>query len=159
MASIYDIDRAITDCIDSETGEVDAERLTELQMERDAKIENVAKWVLDMDGDAAKIDNEIKRLSAMKERITKKQDSLRGYLRRALADTEFNGDTVRVKFRKSRAVGEITEEDMKNIPEEFIVEKTVTTRRPDKVKLKKAIDEGFQIAGVQIVTNVKVVIE
>jgi hypothetical protein len=159
MASIYEIDRAITDCINIETGEVDAERLTELQMERDAKIENVAKWVLDMDGDAVKIDNEIKRLTAMKERIAKKQDSLKGYLRYALADTEFKGDTVRVKFRKSRAVGEITEDAMKNIPEEFIVEKTVTTRRPDKVKLKKAIDEGFQIAGVQIVTNVKVVIE
>ena len=159
MSSIYEIDRAITDCIDMETGEVDAERLTELQMERDAKIENIAKWVLEMDGDATKIDNEINRLTAMKDRITKKQDSLRGFLRYALQDTEFKGDTVRVKFRKSRAVGEITEEDMKHIPEEFIVEKTITTRRPDKVKLKKAIDEGFQIAGVEIVTNVKVVIE
>lgn len=42
---LYEIDEAILSCIDEETGEViDEERLTELALEREKKIENVALW-------------------------------------------------------------------------------------------------------------------
>ena len=43
--TIFEIDEAILECVDLETGEIiDAERLDALQMERDKKIENVALW-------------------------------------------------------------------------------------------------------------------
>ena len=46
MDSLYEIDFEIMNCIDFETGEVvDVEKLTELQMEREHKIESVALWV------------------------------------------------------------------------------------------------------------------
>ena len=44
--NIYEIDRAITDLFDAETGEIiDFDALAALQMERDQKIENVALWL------------------------------------------------------------------------------------------------------------------
>ena len=40
---LYEIDEAILNCIDTETGEIiDADQLDKLTMERDTKIENVA---------------------------------------------------------------------------------------------------------------------
>ena len=40
---LYEIDQTIMDCIDMESGEIiNEELLNNLQMERDAKIENVA---------------------------------------------------------------------------------------------------------------------
>ena len=45
MAKLYEIDAAILECFDLETGEIlDCERLEALQIERDEKIEKVALW-------------------------------------------------------------------------------------------------------------------
>ena len=53
MMKLYEIDAAIMECIDLETGEiVDADRLTALQMEREQKLENVALWIKDLDAEA-----------------------------------------------------------------------------------------------------------
>ena len=42
MASLYQIEEAIMDCVDMETGEIiEIERLDQLQMEREVKIENI----------------------------------------------------------------------------------------------------------------------
>ena len=46
MATLYEIESAIYDCVDSETGEViDEEKLNALMMERSAKLESVALWI------------------------------------------------------------------------------------------------------------------
>ena len=45
MRALYDIDAAILDCVDQETGEIlDPEKLDALQMEREQKLEGVALW-------------------------------------------------------------------------------------------------------------------
>ena len=46
--TLYEIDNAILDCIDLETGEIiDVDKLNELQLEKETKIENVALWIKD----------------------------------------------------------------------------------------------------------------
>ena len=43
MATLYEINQGIIDCVDMETGEIiDAEKLAELQINRKDKIENIA---------------------------------------------------------------------------------------------------------------------
>ena len=49
MASLYEINQSMLDCVDMETGEFDEERLHALQMERDAKIDNIIKWKINLD--------------------------------------------------------------------------------------------------------------
>ena len=52
MSSLYEIDQAIMSCIDSQTGEiVDYEKLSELQMEQEKKIEVVALWIKNLNAD------------------------------------------------------------------------------------------------------------
>ena len=52
--NLYEIDAAITACIDPETGEVlDEEALNALHMERSAKVESVALWIKNLNAEAA----------------------------------------------------------------------------------------------------------
>ena len=51
--TIYEINNAILNCIDMETGEIiDTEQLDKLQMDRDTKFENVACWIKDLKAEA-----------------------------------------------------------------------------------------------------------
>lgn len=160
--TIHEIDQAIMACIDPETGEVDAEKLTALQMERDTKVENIANWILDITGDVAKIDEEIVRLTNRRNAAQKKADDLKQYLRYVLADTAYKGATVTVNFRKTKSVADMDDETIAKLPVEFINEKVIpeqVIRKPDKLKIRKAIDEGWQIAGVEIVEKVTVTVK
>ena len=50
---LYEIDEAILNCIDLETGEIiDTEQLDKLTMEREAKLENVACWIKELKAEA-----------------------------------------------------------------------------------------------------------
>ena len=47
--TLYEIDKAIMECVDLETGEIiDTEQLDKLTMEREAKLENVACWIKEL---------------------------------------------------------------------------------------------------------------
>ena len=60
--TLYEIDQAILDCVDMETGEViDSDRLDLLQMERETKLENVGLWIKDLRAEADAIKNEIQK--------------------------------------------------------------------------------------------------
>ena len=56
---LYEIDNAIMDCVDMETGEIiDVERLSALQMERDQKIEGIGCWIKNLLSDAKALKEE-----------------------------------------------------------------------------------------------------
>ena len=56
MANLYEIDAAISGCIDAESGEIiDTERLDNLLIERSKKLEGVALWIKNLESDAAAI--------------------------------------------------------------------------------------------------------
>ena len=70
MRALYDIDQAILDCVDMETGEIlDSDRLTALQMEREAKLEGVALWVKDLKAEADAVKAEADKLTARKKAL------------------------------------------------------------------------------------------
>ena len=54
MANLYEIDTQITECFDADTGELlDAEKLENLMIEKENKLENVALWIKNLKADAA----------------------------------------------------------------------------------------------------------
>ena len=56
---LYEIDKAILECVDQETGEIiDTEKLSDLQMQKDTKVENIALWIKDLLAEADAIKNE-----------------------------------------------------------------------------------------------------
>ena len=53
MATLYEIDESIKALIDEETGEIaDFEAFEALNLERDAKLENIALYIKDLKADA-----------------------------------------------------------------------------------------------------------
>ena len=101
MAKLFEIDAAILECVDMETGEIiDMERLEELQLERDKKIENVALWYKNLLSDAEQY-KAVKDDFAKKEKAAKnKAESLKRWLDNALHGEKYKSTLVNITYRK-----------------------------------------------------------
>ena len=54
MASLYEINQAIMDCMDMETGEIlDVQQLDALQMQLEDKLEGIGCWIKNLEAEAA----------------------------------------------------------------------------------------------------------
>lgn len=105
MAKLYEINEAIEACVDRETGEIiDPEKLKELAMARDKKIEGVALWLKNLQADAEAFKKE-KEAFAERERVAKnKVEGLKNYLTFALQGKKFSTEKVEVRFTRSAGV-------------------------------------------------------
>ena len=152
--TLYEIDAAILDCIDTETGEVvDAEKLTALQMERDAKCEAVALWIKDLDAQAAAIKTEKQALAERQAATERKADSLRRWLQDALGGQKFQTARCAVTYRKTQRV-EIP--DIYKLDENYLRYATPTA---DKAAIKAAIKAGETVAGAELIEGVSMSIK
>lgn len=109
MRKLYEINADIEQCImdgtDFETGEFNAfDRLNELQMERDAKLEGVALYVKDCRAEATAIETEIKNLKARMDKLNRNADGAEGWLADNLKGQKFSTSKVECIFRKSEVV-------------------------------------------------------
>lgn len=149
MASLYDINQAILECLDMETGElIDPERLEQLTMEKDQKIENVACWIKNLTAEAAAYKAEKAAFAEREAQALKKADALKKWLSDALAGQKFSTAKCAVSFRKSEAV---MVDDINLIPAEML--RVKTTYEPDKTAIKNAIKSGREINGCMLVEN------
>lgn len=146
--NLYEIDGEITACIDEETGEIiDFERLSELTVERNSKLEGVALWIKNLESDATAIKAERDTLDKRMKSTENKAKSLREWLRGVLDGQKFETPKVRVSFRKS----ESTEIDESVLDKKWCKEKVTYT--PDKTAIKNAIKAGQTVAGAKIIVN------
>lgn len=149
MRALFEINQDILDCIDLETGEVmDIERLGELQMERNAKIENVACYIKNLECEAAGLKAQ-KDAFAEREKVAKnKIDGLKRWLAQACGGEKFSSERCAVSFRRSE---QVIVEDVDALPEQYRREKV--TYEADKTAIKEAIKAGAEITGCQLVNN------
>ena len=109
--NIYEIDQAIANLVDPETGEIqDFDAFAELQISRETKLENMALWVKDLTANAKAIRDEELALSDRRRALESKAESLKDYLTRMLNGEKFSTPKVVVSYRKSAAV-EIEDEN------------------------------------------------
>lgn len=145
---LYEIDAALEALIDQETGEIaDFEAFEALQMEREAKLENVGCWVKNLLSDAAGIKAEEKALADRRKALENRAESLKRYLARALGDgTKFSTPRVALSWRKSEAV-EV------NVPVDELSDEFLTFRdpEPNKAAIKEALKNGETVPGCEIV--------
>lgn len=146
MATLYEIEQAMMECIDLETGEIDVERMEALEMERNQKIENIGCWIKNLKSDADAIKNEEKSLADRRKALENKAESLKKYLSYILAGEKFKSPRVAVSWRKSKKVDIINEE---LIPEDY---KTYTPSI-NKTAIKDAITSGAVVDGAVIIEN------
>ena len=146
MASLYEINQSIMDCIDMETGEIiDIDQLHELQMDRTDKIRNIACYIKNLRSDAAAYDEEAKTFAARKKAAQGKADSLTAYLSSMLNGEKVKEKEYSISWRKSESVN-ITDET--SIPGEFLIP---IEPKVDKTSIKKALKEGAVIIGAELV--------
>ena len=157
--TIYEIDNAILDCIDMETGEIiDTEQLDKLQMERDTKLENVACWIKDLKAEAEALKNEKQALAERQRVAENKAESLKKWLAYALQGEKFKTPKCAISFRKSEAV-EVTDEGLNNLMKEHDELLTYKAPEPNKTAIKQALKDGLNVAGVQLVQNTSTIIK
>ena len=146
MSSLYQIDSAIMECFDLETGEIfDSERFEELSIALDKKIENICLFIKNLNAEAEMLKAEEKAFADRRKSAERKAESLRNYIAGYLAGTPFKTTKVAVSFRKSEQVEVI---DLLSIPSDYLRFKEPEA---DKSALKKALKEGKQIDGVALV--------
>ena len=150
MRPLYEIDNEILQCcIDNETGEiVDEERLAELEMERDKKIEGVALWYKDLVAEAKAVRAEAQELTQRARVTENKAEQLKKWISFALNGEKFKTERCNVTYRKSSKViidnpGKVPAAFWKEITEDWISKKAVGD----------AIKEGKDIAGAHIEEN------
>ena len=158
--TIYEIDNEIMNCIDMETGEViDTDKLNDLQMERDAKIENVALWIKELKAEAEAIKNEKQALTDRKRVAENKAESLKNWLAYALNGEKFKTAKCSVSYRNSESV-EVTEEGLEALMREHEDLLTYKTPEPNKKAIKDAIkNDGLTVAGVQLLQKTSTIIK
>lgn len=157
---LYEIEDAILECIDMETGEIiDIDRLNELQMEREAKIENVACWIKDLKAEAEAIKAEKMALAERQKAAENKAESLKNWLAYALDGQKFSTARCAVSFRKTEAV-EVTPEGLENLMrggcDELL---TYEQPKPNKTAIKQALKDGLNVAGVRLTQNTSTIIK
>lgn len=146
MASLYEINEAILNCVDMETGEIiDAKALEELQLAFDDKIEGIACWIKNLLSDAEAIKQEKMALAARQQATEKKAESLKKYLSVMLDGSKFKSPKVQISFCKSK---QVIVNDLNKIDDDYLkfAEPTV-----DKTKVKKALEDGIKLDGVELV--------
>ena len=157
--TIYEIDQAIMECVDLETGEIiDTEQLDKLQMEREEKLENIACWIKDLNAEAEAIKTE-KQILANRQKVAEnKAESLKKYLAYALDGQKFSTAKCAVSFRNTESV-EITPEGLEALMKEHDELLTYKAPEPNKTAIKQAIKDGLNVAGVQLVQNISTIIK
>lgn len=170
--NLYEINAQIQACImpsiDADTGElieelIDVERLAFLQMEKDTKVENIAKWVKNLKAEAEALKVEKMRLADRQKRAENKIESLTRYLQDALAGEKFKSDdgTIEIRYRKSKKFALCedykSEADIVSELEKAGRYDLLTVKEPtlNKTAIKNAIlKDGEYIDGCNIIDTV-----
>lgn len=154
---IYEIDKALEALVDDETGEIrDFEALEALQMERDAKVENLACWVKNLTAEIADFKEEEANLAKRRKLLENRKDRLSKFLEWALDGQPFSSTRCEVKFRKSQRV-EITDmgaavDWLANNGYDGLVQYSAPT--VSKTDLKDVLKSGAEVEGAELVDNV-----
>ena len=142
---LYEINEQIMACIDSETGEViDPEKLNNLQIAKDEKLENLALWYKDLLAEANALKEEKEAFATREKAARNKAESIKNYLSYALNGANFKTTKCALSFRKSEKT---VIDDIYSIPENFLKYSEPTA---DLTEIKKAIKNGEEIKGAHL---------
>lgn len=145
--NLYEISEEMLNCVDAETGEVDTDKLDELAMLRDEKLESIALWIKDLKAEAEALKAEKLVFAARQSAAERRAESLKNYLTGFLHGEKFKTTRCQISFRKTESV-RITDE--MQLPPEF----TSVEIKADKNAIKQAIKSGQTVTGAEIVEGI-----
>ena len=155
MASLFQIDAEIMACIKLEnsddyvntiTGEIlDADALDQLKMEIPRKLENLGRWMLNLEAEEKAYADQEKRFKERKDAVKKKRESIKSYVGAFLNGKPYKCTDFEFKWRTSESV--TFQGDIYKVPEDYLRYKEPEL---DKTKVKKALKSGVEIPGCSL---------
>lgn len=155
--TLYDIDQELRQLleavqIDEETGEIldgfDPEKVEELNILRDKKLEGVALFIKELSYEEEALKAEAKKLTERAKANHNKAQSLVNYLSMSLLNnnqTKYETNKVALSFRKS----EVVEADETLVPKKYFKKKIELAL--DKAGIKKLLKAGEKIRGCLLI--------
>lgn len=152
---LYEINEALTQLFDPETGEItDAALWDALQLAKEQKLEGVACWIKNLLADADAIKAEREKLADREKAARNKAESLTKWLEYALNGEKLSTPKCAVTYRRSEAVEIANEAEFVEFAEweckDLLSYKSPV---PNKTAIKAALKEGRDIPGVALVTK------
>lgn len=154
--SIYTIDRDILALVDPETGEIsDWEAFEQLQMERDAKIENTACYYKNTMAEAAAIKAEVDALKKRCEVLENRGKRLKEYLAYALNGQKFESPKCAISWRKTTSVQLNDEAAVIDWAQRMNRDDILKYTAPavNKAELAKLLKNDVEVPGAEIVVG------
>lgn len=144
--TLFEIEAAIGQAlnnltVDEETGEVKGyEELEKLQADKQEKIENIGKYIINLDAEAKALEEQEKKFAKRKQSAKKKAEYLKGLLSLSLDGQAYKSTEIQISYRKSES---LLIDDIGLIGDDYI------TYEPNvnKTALKAAIKAGEDIKG------------
>lgn len=160
--TLFEINQAILDCVDEETGEViDTSALDKLQMEKEEKIGNIAAYIKNLKAEAKALKEEENILSARRKACENKEARLKDYLQEALQGQKFKDARVSIYYGKSAPAVKIADEKRfidwaKESAPEYLTYSEPTVNR---AKLKEDIENGLEFSTATLEQSTYIVIK
>ena len=132
--------------------------MDQITLETNEKIENIIKYIKNLEAEAEALEKESKRLNDRKIRTLKKVDNLKNYLKdftNTLDSKKYHTGIFNISIRKN-AAAIIIENDFL-VPDEFC--KTEIIRKVDKIALKERLKAGEVIEGVKLQQSESIIIK
>ncbi len=148
MANLYEINQEILNCLDPETGEIIDDRISDLLMDRERKLENIACWIKNLESDALAFKAEKESFADREKKALAKAEQLKKYLAQVLAGEKFSTGKCAVSFRRSESVEVF---DANIVPKKYLTKKV--TFAPDKAAIKELLKGGHKVGGCRLVEN------
>ena len=142
-------------CVDDD-GVIDVEKMDAIECGFNDKASAVAAFILNLEADAAKIEQHIAAVALKRQERLKKIESLKDYLARSMSaagvlKVESEDKTINVKLEKNRDTS-VEVNDLSQVPEQYLSEqKPAPARTVDKAKAKAALKLGEIVSGLTLV--------
>ncbi len=133
------IESALTNCTDPETGEFDetkySEMMADLEETREQKIENIALYIKNLTAEVAAIREEEKNLASRRKAKENRVESLKKYLAEYLEGKKFETARAKISFRTSKVLDVLDENKVAiSIQSKFVNDEDFLTYQPPKIK-------------------------
>lgn len=155
--TLYEINKDLELCIEDifreseETGEVSEEsmeRLAELKMLKDEKLEGCGCYIKNLNAEIAALKAEEKALETRRKAKEHRLDSMKSYVASMLGGEKWDSAKVSFSFRSSESV---SIDDMSKLDPKYIKTKIETSA--DKTAIKNALKAGEKIEGCHLEKN------
>lgn len=143
---------------DNNIKELIQDSLNQLQLQTNEKIENIIKYIKNLEAEAIALETEAKRLQDRKVKTLKKVDNLKGYLKEftsTLDSKKYSTGIFKLSIRRNTPSLEIT--DVQAIPTQYI--EYIEDIKVDKQRIKEAIKNGEIVPGVNLIKSESILIK